>query len=169
MRLPVKVRLTFRFSFKIELFFPGNSFNLRHLPTELTSLPYIEGSKEPGETSYVGRCPISHLIALASQHGGPRTWRRNDRKRTPVRSGRWRCSRNQYVEFVLVFISGLLPWITSCIWSIVSSFQMPTGSEDDETCTTFVLHEEDHTLGNSLRFIIMKKYEKYFYAFWLEI
>ncbi|XP_020604121.1 DNA-directed RNA polymerases I and III subunit RPAC2-like isoform X2 [Orbicella faveolata] len=33
---------------------------------------------------------------------------------------------------------------------------MPTGSEDDETCATFVLHEEDHTLGNSLRYIIMK-------------
>ena len=43
---------------------------------------------------------------------------------------------------------------------IVFSFQMPTGSEDDETCTTFVLHEEDHTLGNSLRYIIMKKYDK---------
>jgi len=37
---------------------------------------------------------------------------------------------------------------------------MPTGSEDDETCATFVLHEEDHTLGNSLRYIIMKKYDK---------
>ena len=36
---------------------------------------------------------------------------------------------------------------------------MPTGDPDDETCTTFVLHEEDHTLGNSLRYIIMKKYE----------
>ena len=36
---------------------------------------------------------------------------------------------------------------------------MRTGSEDDETCATFVLHEEDHTLGNSLRYIIMKKYD----------
>lgn len=36
---------------------------------------------------------------------------------------------------------------------------MPTGDPDDETCATFVLHEEDHTLGNSLRYIIMKKYE----------
>uniref|UniRef100_UPI00358DF256 DNA-directed RNA polymerases I and III subunit RPAC2 isoform X2 n=1 Tax=Myxine glutinosa TaxID=7769 RepID=UPI00358DF256 len=26
----------------------------------------------------------------------------------------------------------------------------------DETCVTFVLHEEDHTLGNSLRYMIMK-------------
>ncbi|KAM7443979.1 DNA-directed RNA polymerases I and III subunit RPAC2 [Porites harrisoni] len=33
---------------------------------------------------------------------------------------------------------------------------MPTGDPDDETCATFVLHEEDHTLGNSLRYIIMK-------------
>jgi len=31
-----------------------------------------------------------------------------------------------------------------------------TGDPDDETCATFVLHEEDHTLGNSLRYIIMK-------------
>ena len=36
---------------------------------------------------------------------------------------------------------------------------MPTGDPDDETCATFVLQEEDHTLGNSLRYIIMKKYE----------
>ncbi|XP_068702375.1 DNA-directed RNA polymerases I and III subunit RPAC2-like isoform X1 [Montipora foliosa] len=35
-----------------------------------------------------------------------------------------------------------------------------TGDPDDETCATFVLHEEDHTLGNSLRYIIMKKYLK---------
>ncbi|XP_055034218.1 DNA-directed RNA polymerases I and III subunit RPAC2 isoform X2 [Misgurnus anguillicaudatus] len=26
----------------------------------------------------------------------------------------------------------------------------------DEGCVTFVLHEEDHTLGNSLRYMIMK-------------
>ncbi|EDO38993.1 predicted protein, partial [Nematostella vectensis] len=26
----------------------------------------------------------------------------------------------------------------------------------DESCMTFVLHDEDHTLGNSLRYIIMK-------------
>ncbi|XP_043112697.1 DNA-directed RNA polymerases I and III subunit RPAC2 [Puntigrus tetrazona] len=30
----------------------------------------------------------------------------------------------------------------------------PDGS--DEGCVTFVLHEEDHTLGNSLRYMIMK-------------
>jgi len=28
---------------------------------------------------------------------------------------------------------------------------------DDITCMTFVLHGEDHTLGNALRYIIMKK------------
>ena len=27
---------------------------------------------------------------------------------------------------------------------------------DDERCQTFVLHNEDHTLGNSLRYMIMK-------------
>uniref|UniRef100_A0A8D3AJT7 DNA-directed RNA polymerases I and III subunit RPAC2 n=1 Tax=Scophthalmus maximus TaxID=52904 RepID=A0A8D3AJT7_SCOMX len=26
----------------------------------------------------------------------------------------------------------------------------------DEGCVTFVLHDEDHTLGNSLRYLIMK-------------
>ncbi|XP_051514591.1 DNA-directed RNA polymerases I and III subunit RPAC2 isoform X2 [Myxocyprinus asiaticus] len=29
----------------------------------------------------------------------------------------------------------------------------------DEGCVTFVLHEEDHTLGNSLRYMIMKSQE----------
>lgn len=34
---------------------------------------------------------------------------------------------------------------------------MPTeGREEDETCQTFVFNKEDHTLGNSLRYIIMK-------------
>ena len=28
--------------------------------------------------------------------------------------------------------------------------------EEDERCCTFILHNEDHTLGNSLRYIIMK-------------
>ena len=27
---------------------------------------------------------------------------------------------------------------------------------DEETCKTFILHHEDHTLGNSLRYMIMK-------------
>ncbi|XP_071124479.1 DNA-directed RNA polymerases I and III subunit RPAC2-like [Mytilus galloprovincialis] len=31
-----------------------------------------------------------------------------------------------------------------------------TPGEEDETCKTFVFHNEDHTLGNSLRYIIMK-------------
>lgn len=53
----------------------------------------------------------------------------------------------------MLVISGLF----SLIFSACLSLQMPTGSEDDETCATFVLHEEDHTLGNSLRYIIMKK------------
>ncbi|XP_052794659.1 DNA-directed RNA polymerases I and III subunit RPAC2-like isoform X2 [Mya arenaria] len=34
---------------------------------------------------------------------------------------------------------------------------MPTlGSEEDDTCVTFVINKEDHTLGNSLRYMVMK-------------
>ena len=33
---------------------------------------------------------------------------------------------------------------------------------EDETSQTFVIHEEDHTLGNSLRYIIMKNPEVQF-------
>ncbi|GFX28639.1 DNA-directed RNA polymerases I and III subunit RPAC2 [Trichonephila clavipes] len=32
-------------------------------------------------------------------------------------------------------------------------------SEEDITCRTFVLHNEDHTLGNALRYIISKNPE----------
>jgi len=32
------------------------------------------------------------------------------------------------------------------------------GAEEDETCVTFVITKEDHTLGNSLRYMVMKKY-----------
>lgn len=32
---------------------------------------------------------------------------------------------------------------------------------DDITCMTFVLKEEDHTLGNALRYMIMKKWGSY--------
>ncbi|KAK2188395.1 hypothetical protein NP493_133g02008 [Ridgeia piscesae] len=32
----------------------------------------------------------------------------------------------------------------------------PTDNCEDETCKTFVLHNEDHTLGNALRYMIMK-------------
>ncbi|XP_064614499.1 DNA-directed RNA polymerases I and III subunit RPAC2-like [Liolophura sinensis] len=31
-----------------------------------------------------------------------------------------------------------------------------TESSDDERCRTFVLHKEDHTLGNALRFMLIK-------------
>lgn len=31
-----------------------------------------------------------------------------------------------------------------------------TGTEENENCRTFVMHGEDHTLGNSLRYLIMK-------------
>ncbi|MBN3295986.1 RPAC2 protein, partial [Amia calva] len=30
---------------------------------------------------------------------------------------------------------------------------------DDNSCVTFVLHEEDHTLGNALRYMVMKNPE----------
>jgi DNA-directed RNA polymerase I and III subunit RPAC2 len=33
---------------------------------------------------------------------------------------------------------------------------LPTDHPEDESCMTFVLHGEDHTLGNALRHIIMK-------------
>lgn len=32
----------------------------------------------------------------------------------------------------------------------------------DEGCVTFVLHDEDHTLGNSLRYMIMKTSVHYY-------
>lgn len=31
--------------------------------------------------------------------------------------------------------------------------------EEDRTCLTYVLHHEDHTLGNSLRYVLMKNAE----------
>ncbi|XP_064465048.1 uncharacterized protein LOC135376464 [Ornithodoros turicata] len=33
---------------------------------------------------------------------------------------------------------------------------LKTAGEDDEKCRTFLLDEEDHTLGNALRYVIMK-------------
>lgn len=35
-------------------------------------------------------------------------------------------------------------------------FQLPSPDED-ETCKTFILKDEDHTLGNALRYIISQK------------
>uniref|UniRef100_A0A3B1IKH6 DNA-directed RNA polymerases I and III subunit RPAC2 n=1 Tax=Astyanax mexicanus TaxID=7994 RepID=A0A3B1IKH6_ASTMX len=34
--------------------------------------------------------------------------------------------------------------------------EMVQAAGADEGCVTFVLHEEDHTLGNSLRYMVMK-------------
>uniref|UniRef100_A0A8D2LEF9 DNA-directed RNA polymerases I and III subunit RPAC2 n=1 Tax=Varanus komodoensis TaxID=61221 RepID=A0A8D2LEF9_VARKO len=34
--------------------------------------------------------------------------------------------------------------------------QMVRAEGSDKSCVTFVLHNEDHTLGNSLRYMIMK-------------
>ncbi|KAK3701729.1 hypothetical protein QZH41_018891, partial [Actinostola sp. cb2023] len=44
---------------------------------------------------------------------------------------------------------------------------IPTGDPDDEACATFVLHEEDHTLGNALRYMIMKNPEVKFCGYTL--
>ncbi|XP_051514595.1 DNA-directed RNA polymerases I and III subunit RPAC2 isoform X6 [Myxocyprinus asiaticus] len=39
------------------------------------------------------------------------------------------------------------------------ALEMVCADGADEGCVTFVLHEEDHTLGNSLRYMIMKSQE----------
>jgi hypothetical protein len=31
-------------------------------------------------------------------------------------------------------------------------------AKEGDTCVTFLINDEDHTLGNALRYIIMKKY-----------
>ncbi|CAH1777509.1 unnamed protein product [Owenia fusiformis] len=36
------------------------------------------------------------------------------------------------------------------------NLEVVQSSSEDETCQTFVLHNEDHTLGNSLRYMVMK-------------
>uniref|UniRef100_A0AAZ3NU53 DNA-directed RNA polymerases I and III subunit RPAC2 n=1 Tax=Oncorhynchus tshawytscha TaxID=74940 RepID=A0AAZ3NU53_ONCTS len=47
-------------------------------------------------------------------------------------------------------------------WSRLFTVDVDTGvlrvqaDGTDEGCVTFVLHEEDHTLGNSLRYMVMK-------------
>uniref|UniRef100_A0A6I8RDR9 DNA-directed RNA polymerases I and III subunit RPAC2 n=1 Tax=Xenopus tropicalis TaxID=8364 RepID=A0A6I8RDR9_XENTR len=38
----------------------------------------------------------------------------------------------------------------------VPSLERVQAQGNDESCVTFVLHEEDHTLGNSLRYMVMK-------------
>ena len=37
------------------------------------------------------------------------------------------------------------------------SSQVSLEDPDDTSCMTFVLKEEDHTLGNALRYMILKK------------
>ncbi|KAM4664127.1 DNA-directed RNA polymerases I and III subunit RPAC2 [Discoglossus pictus] len=39
------------------------------------------------------------------------------------------------------------------------ALEMVQANGTDESCVTFVLHEEDHTLGNALRYMIMKNPE----------
>ncbi|XP_053555412.1 DNA-directed RNA polymerases I and III subunit RPAC2 [Bombina bombina] len=40
-----------------------------------------------------------------------------------------------------------------------TALEMVQANGTDESCVTFVLHDEDHTLGNSLRYMIMKNPE----------
>ncbi|XP_059935250.1 LOW QUALITY PROTEIN: DNA-directed RNA polymerases I and III subunit RPAC2-like [Mesoplodon densirostris] len=40
-----------------------------------------------------------------------------------------------------------------------TALEMVQAAGTDGHCVTFVLHEEDHTLGNSLRYMIMKNLE----------
>ena len=47
--------------------------------------------------------------------------------------------------------------VSACHYIQKLIFQAPTDNCEDETCKTFVLHNEDHTLGNALRYMIMKK------------
>ncbi|KAI8057772.1 DNA-directed RNA polymerase [Syncephalis plumigaleata] len=39
---------------------------------------------------------------------------------------------------------------------IAGKLEMLAGNGDDLTAATFVIHQEDHTLGNALRYMIMK-------------
>ena len=42
----------------------------------------------------------------------------------------------------------------------VHTLEVATSTEgEDETCVTYVMHHEDHTIGNSLRYMIMKNPE----------
>ena len=53
----------------------------------------------------------------------------------------------------------VVPWRRrhqSCAQSILKV----SGDEVSEYCTTFVIGNEDHTLGNSLRHLLMKEYVK---------
>ncbi|NP_001088155.1 DNA-directed RNA polymerases I and III subunit RPAC2 [Xenopus laevis] len=40
-----------------------------------------------------------------------------------------------------------------------TTLEMVQAQGNEESCVTFVLHEEDHTLGNSLRYMVMKNPE----------
>ena len=43
-------------------------------------------------------------------------------------------------------------------WPRIYHMQLSMDDEvDDVTCMTFVFRDEDHTLGNALRYVIMKK------------
>jgi DNA-directed RNA polymerases I and III subunit RPAC2 len=43
------------------------------------------------------------------------------------------------------------------LFSVYVNFQLP-GHSEDLTAVTFQIQDESHTLGNALRYIIMKKY-----------
>lgn len=67
------------------------------------------------------------------------------------------CTLVQFFYILWFLLSSVLIRMFSLIFS--NGLKIPTsGAEEDETCVTFVLHEEDHTLGNALRYTITKKY-----------
>ena len=51
--------------------------------------------------------------------------------------------------------------MASCfLWSLLIysvNFQLAGEDPKDLTCQTYILNEEDHTIGNALRWMIMKK------------
>ena len=40
---------------------------------------------------------------------------------------------------------------------VLDFLKLPLDDKDDASCATFVLVDEDHTLGNALRWMLMKK------------
>ncbi|XP_075428822.1 DNA-directed RNA polymerases I and III subunit RPAC2-like isoform X2 [Ascaphus truei] len=51
------------------------------------------------------------------------------------------------------------PALEMVVYSVYIASPLVQANGTDETCVTFVLHEEDHTLGNALRYMIMKNPE----------
>ena len=43
------------------------------------------------------------------------------------------------------------------IYVFASILQIPVEGAEDDSCVTFVMHGECHTLGNALRYVLSKK------------